>query len=254
MKQTMREVVAIAIFLLALISAPVSQSLAPPSFRRRYCSRTSKDARTITSFLQMSSSEENTSPSRRRRKRKDGKNSNLMDEDQENLESVQYEERRAVKLEPVQLKVQDVRNLASGNLEEIQTESKFKEEIQQQDSRKNNKVSVGTSSSNDSSLEALLADAKRMRENEASKSVESEEPSIPNAIKSVISTIVTVDFFVVCALLVWFLAGIFCSYVLKDDAVQIAFNGIFQPVVQPALGILMIGSAAGAAFGDPKKE
>lgn len=242
----MREIAVIAIFLTSLLASPI-HSFTPPSFRK-----TDLSTRAITSFLQMSSSEE-TNASRRRRKRKDGRNSELLDEDWENFESSQNEERRTVKTEPIQLKVQDVRNLAGGNSEQIKTEFKIKEE-NQKDNRPSSKVSVGTTSSSDSSLEALLADAKRIRESEVSKSTESEEPSIPKAIKSVISTIVTVDFFVVCGLLAWFLAGIFCSYVLKDDAVQIAFNGIFEPVVQPALGILMIGSAAGAAFGDPKKE
>eukprot|EP00978_Attheya_sp_CCMP212_P048634 scaffold553332_cov51-Attheya_sp.AAC.2 len=69
--------------------------------------------------------------------------------------------------------------------------------------------------------------------------------SIPEMIIKGISTIVTADFFVVIGLLLWFLAGIFCSYILKDDTVQIAFNNNFEPVVQPALGILMIGSALG---------
>jgi len=74
--------------------------------------------------------------------------------------------------------------------------------------------------------------------------------NIAGTLRSVISTIVTVDFFVVCALLVWFLTGIFASAVLDNDAIQIAFNGIFESVVQPALGILMIAALAGAVVGD----
>lgn len=72
--------------------------------------------------------------------------------------------------------------------------------------------------------------------------------SVPNAAKNAISTLITADFFLICAFLVWFLVGIFASSVLKDDAIQIAFNNIFQPVVQPALGVLMIGSIASAVF------
>lgn len=98
------------------------------------------------------------------------------------------------------------------------------------------------------SLEGLLADAKRLR---ASREKDEEEDGsgIVPIVKNVISTIVTIDFFVVFGLLLWFLAGIFSSYVLKSDAIQIAFNGIFEPIVQPALGLLMIASAAGAAMG-----
>jgi len=126
-----------------------------------------------------------------------------------------------------------------------------------EDENNNEVVIATTSKSNDSnSLEALLADAKKMRKQAEIENGDDNENSIsiPGTIKSVISTIVTIDFFVVCALLAWFLAGIFCSYIIKDDTVQIAFNGIFEPVVQPALGVLMIGSAAGAVFKEPEKE
>ncbi len=102
----------------------------------------------------------------------------------------------------------------------------------------------------DDSLEQLLADARRMRASSTDtdgKSLSTEnETSIKDKVFDVISTIVTIDFFVVIGLLVWFLAGIFCSSVLKDDTVQIAFNMNFEKVTQPALGILMIGSVAGS--------
>ena len=71
-----------------------------------------------------------------------------------------------------------------------------------------------------------------------------------NPLKNALSTLVTVDFFVVCGFLVWFLAGIFCSSVLKDDTVQIAFNSNFQAFVQPALGLLMIASIGSALVGN----
>jgi Mn2+/Fe2+ NRAMP family transporter len=93
-------------------------------------------------------------------------------------------------------------------------------------------------------MEQLLADARKMRS--ASKAVEEKEKTAKDTVFEIISTIVTIDFFVVVALLVWFLAGIFCSSVLKDDTVQIAFNMNFERVTQPALGILMIGSVAGS--------
>lgn len=73
-------------------------------------------------------------------------------------------------------------------------------------------------------------------------------------IRNALSTLVTADFFLVCAFLLWFLAGIFCSSVLKDDTVQIAFNSNFQAFVQPALGVLMIGSIAGGFLQDEEEE
>lgn len=83
---------------------------------------------------------------------------------------------------------------------------------------------------------------------------EEESFSIPATIGSVMSTIVTIDFFVVCALLLWFLTGIASSYLLKNDAIQIAFNNIFEPVVQPALGVLMIASIASSVFKEDEGE
>jgi hypothetical protein len=107
----------------------------------------------------------------------------------------------------------------------------------------------------------LLEDARRMRQSSSSSSSSSAANNNSNnnkgmkeTIFDILSTIVTVDFFVVLALLAWFLEGIFCSYLLKDDTVQIAFNMNFQAVTQPALGILMTGSVAGQAFGKEEKE
>jgi len=111
---------------------------------------------------------------------------------------------------------------------------------------------------NDDSMEQLLADAKRMRASSTdadgkSSSTEKETP-IKDKVFDVISTIVTIDFFVVIGLLVWFLTGIFCSSVLKDDTIQIAFNMNFEKVTQPALGILMIGSIAGSLGNKDEEE
>ena len=76
-------------------------------------------------------------------------------------------------------------------------------------------------------LEQLLIDADQMEEEEKERALEKEndDTSITDTVRNVLSTIVTADFFVVCGLLLWFLAGIFGSYVLKDDGIQIAFNG-----------------------------
>lgn len=120
--------------------------------------------------------------------------------------------------------------------------------------------SSSSSTSIDDSLARLLQDAKEMSENTSdaaigsSKESSSNDLSIPRMISSVISTIVTVDFFVVCGFLLWFLAGIFSSYVLQNDDLQIAFNSNFERLVQPALGILMIGALAGNFFKEDNDE
>ena len=100
----------------------------------------------------------------------------------------------------------------------------------------------------------MLKDAKAMQGDDEEEGTDSDGPSIPKIMTSVLSTIVTVDFFVVCALLLWFLAGIFSSYILKNDDIQIAFNNNFETLVQPALGVLMIASVAGSFFKEEEEE
>jgi len=110
-----------------------------------------------------------------------------------------------------------------------------------------------SSSSMDDSLQQLLEDAKMMQLENADVGEESGSGT-KATIRNALSTLVTADFFLVCAFLLWFLAGIFCSSVLKDDTVQIAFNSNFQAFVQPALGVLMIGSIAGGFLQDEEEE
>jgi len=83
----------------------------------------------------------------------------------------------------------------------------------------------------DDSLQQLLEDARMMQEERnqksSSSSVDDDDEStgnIKSTIRNVLGNIVTADFFVVCGFLLWFLVGIFCSSVLKDDTIQIAFN------------------------------
>ena len=63
-----------------------------------------------------------------------------------------------------------------------------------------------------------------MQEQDGSTTKNKEEASVKTTIRNALSTLVTADFFVVCGFLLWFLVGIFCSSVLKDDTIQIAFN------------------------------
>lgn len=76
----------------------------------------------------------------------------------------------------------------------------------------------------------LLADVKEFQSIEGEgKSLAPPEDqeqgyALPENVRNIISKVVTADFFLIIAFFVWFLAGIFCSYILKDDTVQIAFN------------------------------
>lgn len=112
----------------------------------------------------------------------------------------------------------------------------------------------------DDSLDQLLEDARIMTEEEknakngAGVFSDEEGAGLKEVIGDALSTIVTADFFVVCGFLVWFLLGIFCSSVLKDDTVQIAFNNNFEKFVQPALGVLMIAALGGNFFKEEEQE
>jgi len=112
----------------------------------------------------------------------------------------------------------------------------------------------------DDSLDQLLEDARLMTEKEkdaikdGGALFDEEGTGVKEMIGNALSTIVTADFFVVCGFLAWFLLGIFCSYVLKDDAVQIAFNNNFETLVQPALGVLVIAAIGGSFFQEEEQE
>ncbi|GMH92106.1 hypothetical protein TrVE_jg8909 [Triparma verrucosa] len=114
-------------------------------------------------------------------------------------------------------------------------------------------TSTQTTQNNDFS--SLLKDSEKFRS--SSKALTADEKigdELSQKIKSAISTLITIDFFLILAFLAWFVTGVISSTVFKNDVIQIAFNGIFQPLVQPALGILMIGSVAGGAFGKDEKD
>ena len=135
----------------------------------------------------------------------------------------------------VRMQVADIRDLVAGKVttpeptqaaeeveededeEELDDDKEYEYYYEDED---DNEVIVGTSAAKDGSLEALLADARRMRksgaENQAARRMrksdaenqaEPEEPTIVDGIKSVLSTIVTAGFFLVCALLAWFVLG-----------------------------------------------
>jgi predicted secreted protein len=132
---------------------------------------------------------------------------------------------------PVELKVQDVRDLVQGGRSKPDAGAKDTAMLtsNQVAAMKSATPGTGTSSfSNnqlDDSLAALLQDAKRMQaEDEDIPEDEKQSAAFKANFRNVLSTIVTADFFVVCGFLLWFVAGIFCSYILKDDTVQIAFN------------------------------
>lgn len=190
---------------------------------------------------------------------------------------------------PVEMQVMDVRDILSGGTAATTTASPPSDTLQQNDARDeddeeeddddeyeetdeyeyyftdedNNEIIVDenfgtslTTATSPSAMNALLADARKMRETQSPSASDEEGGAFEAralAIK-VLSTIVTADFFVVVALLLWFLVGVFFAKVLGDDSVYLYFAGLFEPVVQPALGILILGAAASAVFKDKEVE
>jgi len=127
----------------------------------------------------------------------------------------------------------------------------------------NNEMGDGITRPLDDSLDQLLKDAMKLEEEDedgedSNNSVgafsDEEGTGIRSVISNALSAIVTVDFFVVLGFLLWFLVGIFCSSILKDDTVQILFNNNFEKLVQPALGILGIASIGGSFFSKEEEE
>lgn len=210
-------------------------------------------------------------PPRKRRKRKDGKQFSpataaesdadaVDDADPEPEDTADQVVPTAPKENVVVMQVRDIRDVVSGVPEpeppvaEVVVEYDDDEDEELADDEEweyydvdedGNEIIVsedeGDGRVKDDSLEQLLADARRMRASSSAATSDGQSQmtdgedgsSMKDTIFEVISTIVTIDFFVVIGLLVWFLAGIFCSTVLGNDAVQIAFNMNFERVTQP---------------------
>lgn len=95
-----------------------------------------------------------------------------------------------------------------------------------------------------SELADLGADIERFRRAE-NRQPETAGESIASGAKNVISTIISIDFFVVIAFMLWFIAGVVSSYGFGNTFLLDQFNDKWTPVVQPALGVLMGGTIAG---------
>ena len=79
---------------------------------------------------------------------------------------------------------------------------------------------------------------------------------IVSKFKEVISSVLIADFFLIVFFLLWFIAASVSKEFLANAFLLEKFQDIFAPVIQPALGLLMLGSvASGLPFGkDGDKE
>lgn len=224
-------------------------------FGEIFCRVKNADAATL---LYMSNSEGGESPTPKRKRKRKRKVETLAapDEDEEEDEEEEIEiaaPKPAVELKPrqdspVQLQVKDVRELVGGTSSSAATSSSSSlEQSSPVASTTSSDAASATSSKStsspassfstaplDDSMEQLLADARRMEEEEGESEVEEEgSGGIKGTIGKALSTIVTADFFVVMAFLLWFLVGIFFSSILKDDTIQIAFNSKYISLACP---------------------
>jgi len=101
----------------------------------------------------------------------------------------------------------------------------------------------------------LLQDIQRFKAIEQAKTggVEEKETALAKA-SDVFSTILVVDFFVVMAFLTWFGVGIITKATTKDSQLLDTFYSLWNPVINPALGILMAGTMAGGGVGWLRKK
>lgn len=256
------------IFAALLVLSMASAFLAPPNLAAKNILRSHHAFRSkpalgqiqYTTKMNMSSSSSDGSK-KRRRKRKDGRQY----APPATIESTATKVETAVptaqpQQNTVVMQVRDIRSVVS---EDVTTTADVEDEVlgpdeewEYYEEEDNGYATIAptpiddddnTGKFQDDSMEQLLADARKMRASTASQT-EMKEKTMSDTAFEVISTIVTIDFFVVMGLLVWFLLGIFCSSVLGNDTVQIAFNMNFEKFTQPALGILMIGSVAGCKY------
>lgn len=194
----------------------------------------------ILTILQMSAGEEgeeaSDSPKRRRRRKRKVEVGETEASDEEEPESVTPTiELKPRDESPVQLQVVDVRDAVgrpSSSPEQaasapFSTSTSAPAATGAAPSTTSSSPAPAAGGSIDDSLKQLLEDARQMQEEDSEASPAEGDGSIKATIRNALGTIVTADFFVVCGFLLWFLLGIFCSSVLKDDTVQIAFNSTY---------------------------
>ncbi|CAM9377236.1 unnamed protein product [Choristocarpus tenellus] len=98
-------------------------------------------------------------------------------------------------------------------------------------------------------MSELGADIAKFRTRESiSRQSRGKDESLASGASALFSNILSVDFFVVVAFMVWFFAGVVSTYGFNNTFLLDEFNELWTPVVQPALGLLMAGTIAGGVL------
>lgn len=97
--------------------------------------------------------------------------------------------------------------------------------------------------------DALLRDAQRMRKRRA-QAEQSGERSVTKqwSLRSVVDTLLLWDFFLVVGLLVWLVVALVPHFAAHNDALLDPWLALWQPFIQPVLGVLMLGTIAQGAW------
>lgn len=90
--------------------------------------------------------------------------------------------------------------------------------------------------------EMLLEDLKRIRALEKAKGKKKKSFSPLDALKSGVDRLLLFNFFLVLGLLVWLAVALIPHFASKNDVLLDPWLGLWQPFIQPALGVLMLGT------------
>jgi hypothetical protein len=101
--------------------------------------------------------------------------------------------------------------------------------------------------------EQLQEDIKRFETNSAIYRGK-EEGNLLKSVKNAFSYVLIADFFLIIFFLGWFIAASISKEAFANPYLLERFQDIFQPVIQPALGVLMIGSVLSGVIKDDEKK
>uniref|UniRef100_A0A7S0LML8 Uncharacterized protein n=1 Tax=Coccolithus braarudii TaxID=221442 RepID=A0A7S0LML8_9EUKA len=87
--------------------------------------------------------------------------------------------------------------------------------------------------------EALRVDVERFRAESADKAADEEGGLLQGTI-SVLGTVLTYNFFIICGFFAWFLTGVGAQYGVQNEAIINAFRGCWDFLIQPLLGTHMV--------------
>lgn len=90
----------------------------------------------------------------------------------------------------------------------------------------------------------LLQDIQRLRTKRAQQAPRESDSSLLDTLKSAVDTLLLADFFLVLALLGWLAVALVPHFLRKNDVLLDPWLALWQPFIQPVLGVLMMGTIA----------